>query len=332
MYLALATVLVMSTIIFGSRYKYLGAFISSFALGYVFSQRSLSVGNDTYAYNYYFNRVQNNLSVKEYEIVYHYIFLYSPSFRFVLFLTSFLSLLFFQLAMVKFRLEEKLSAIILMVSFGYLNIMVDQSRQILAISFFLWLFGMALTSRWNLFYGIGASFIHKSMLLLGLLGSIKLDRKISGYLLIIITLLSYYVGKKFIVVFWLVKIIRNLTQDSVYVDDRFFLTILDQSGNLILIRVLFAIILAFYACRGSLSKGIILWFGLIVQIISAGFMPLERIGDVLVFFGVFLFIIQGHVLTSKKFIISIFYISNFLFYILTQYLQLGKHGSLPWKF
>jgi hypothetical protein len=219
-----------------------------------------------------------------------------------------------------------------MVSFGYLNIMVDQSRQILAISFFLWLFSMSLMSRLNLLYGIGASLIHKSMLLLGLLGSIKLDRNISGYILIIVTLLSYYIGKKFIVVIWLAKMIRNLTQDSVYVDDRFLLTILDQSGNLILVRVLFALILAFYACRGSLSKGIVLWFGLIVQIISAGFMPLERVGDVLVFFGVYLFVIQGHVLTRQNIIIATFYLSNFLFYILTQYLQLGKHGSLPWKF
>jgi hypothetical protein len=83
--------------------------------------------------------------------------------------------------------------------------MVDQSRQILAISFFLWLFSISLMSRLNLLYGIGASLIHKSMLLLGLLGSIKLDRNISGYILIIVTLLSYYIGKKFIVVIWLAK-------------------------------------------------------------------------------------------------------------------------------
>ena len=332
MYLVFCSILILSTILSGRRYKYAGVFISSVIIALFYSQRSLSVGNDTWAYNGRFDRIQAGLVVKKFEILYHLIFQYSYSFRHVLFYTSFISLFSLQMSIVNMKLESKLSFLILICSFGFLNIMVDQSRQILALSVFLMLNALSRRSRLSVVNGIFAALIHKSMLLLAFFRFINIKRWLSGFILVVATILAYYLGKNFIIVKLAIETIESGFSDTVYVNDRFLLSIIEQSGNLILLRFIFAFFLALYALRNTLGKGITLWLGLIVQILSSGFMPLERIGDVILFYGVYEFVNEGLTPSVNRVIITIFYLLIFSFYIYTQVYALGKHGSLPWEF
>ena len=117
-------------------------FIFSFFLGLIYSLRSDEVGNDTVNYLYYYNTVHNpyvvNSTANYFEPFYHFIITYSPTFEIYLFFVSFLT--FFLISLSFNKITEWKTAFLFLLTFGFFNVAVDQSRQILALGFLIFFY------------------------------------------------------------------------------------------------------------------------------------------------------------------------------------------------
>ena len=72
--------------------------------------------------------------------------------------------------------------------------------------------------------------------------------------------------------------------------------------------------------------------GLVLQISSNGFMPIERIGNGFFFLSILLLFQENFSYQFRNFKHNIIYLLAFVYFIALNVFDLEKHGSVPWIF
>jgi hypothetical protein len=96
-------------------------------------------------------------------------------------------------------------------------------------------------------------------------------------------------------------------------------------------RSFFAFILISFFYYQKKSTGFnILFIGLLLQIASVGFMPIERIGNSLFYLGLLLSSKKELILNFRNWKVIIVYLYALLYFIQTNIMDIEKNGSVPW--
>ena len=309
-------------------------FIFSFFLGLIYSLRSIDVGNDTANYLYYYNTVHHdyipNSTANYYEPLYQFIITYSPTFEIYLFFVSFLS--FFLISLSFKNITEWKTAFLFMLTFGFFNIAVDQSRQILALCFLIFSYNYF---KRKVFAPIISSFIHLSSLFFipvnYILSFIENKRVIIYNWMYLILLTLSFIATKYL--FWKNIVLLFLTKfltESNYLAERFFIEE-DSSGNLIYYRIILALLFIFLFKKKNFSFNHI-FLGLLLLISSNGFIIVERIGYSIFFFGIINASKNILKLNKRNYKAYIIFLYSLIYFVFTVVYNLEKHGSVPWIF
>ena len=308
----------------------------SVTIGLIYSLRSIETGNDTEQYYYYYNTVTNknltNPLIVYFEPLYHFIISKSPSFRFYLFTVTFLTMLLISLT---FRCKKRwLSGFLLLILFGFFNVATDQSRQLLGLSFFVYLVDR-FRNRRVFISGLIAGLVHVSNIIISpvIYFFIFLERKnkkIPNILYFLFLLLSLIVAIKKYLELLVFNFLSIYFPTSAYLRNQFYSS--DDVGyGLMIYRSFLVLILISFFYHQKKSIGFnILFIGLLLQIASLGFMPIERIGNSLFYLGL--------LLSSKKELTFNFrnwksisvYLYALLYFIQTNIMDIEKNGSVPW--
>ena len=340
MYFIFIAIILISYICWNHKNRKIVVFLFSTILGLIYSKRSIEVGNDTESYLRYFKIVTNkyivNPYLSEFEPVCHFIISNSPSFSFFLFVTSFLTVLLISLT---FKSRQKwLSAFLFLSLFGFFNVLTDQVRQLLGVGVLLVLIN-AFKYKKTIFACLLASFVHVSNLLIApfILLFNFLDKKkmlIPNYVYfsLLFGALIFALNKYWHFIIY--KVLSVYAPDSVYLAERFYHSNGGNDGyGLMYYRLFFAFLLLILFIKQNKLLGFNLIFsGLILQISSIGFMPIERLGVSLFFVGFVIF--------SNKDLYSgpnmsrniIIYLYAIIYFIQTNIMNIEKHGSVPWTF
>lgn len=311
-------------------------FIFSAVIGIIYSSRSLNTGNDTEQYYIYFKRYKNfiNPNISEYEPFYHFLITYSPSFKFYLFLVAFLT--FFFISNIYEIKKNWITSFLLLLFLGFFNVATDQSRQILAISFVAFFLEKFNYKRSIIVFIIG-SLIHISCLVIYpvfyFLNKVeKKENNLPLFLYFIILITALIFGFKKIWMELLLKFLSVYMPDSVYLGERFYYSLGSNEGlGLMMYRFGFALILLVFFNSKKFSRGFnILFIGLIIQVSSAGFMPIERIGNSFFFIGIISIANKELSLIKYNYKVVIVLFYTLIYFIQTNIFNVEKHGSVPW--
>lgn len=308
----------------------------SIIIGLIYSLRSIETGNDTEQYYHYYNTVINenitNPFIVYYEPLYHFIISRSPSFQFYLFTVTFLTMLLISLT---FRFKKTwLSGFLLLILFGFFNVATDQSRQLLGLSLFIFLIDK-LGSRRVFISGLIAGLVHLSNIIISpfIHLFVFLDQKkknIPNILYFLLLLLSLIVAIKKYLEFLVFYFLSIYIPTSTYLKNQFYSN--DDVGlGLMIYRSIFAFMLIFFFYHQKKSIGFnILFIGLLLQIASVGFMPIERIGNSLFYLGLLLSSKNELKLNFRNWKVISVYLYALLYFIQTNIMDIEKHGSVPW--
>jgi hypothetical protein len=340
MYFIFLIVILLFSLIASKKNKKVIYFIFSFILGIIYSLRSYQVGNDTENYLYYYNRVHHlylvNSYANNYEPIYHFLIRFSPFFEFYLFLVAFLT--FYLISLSFEKINDWMTSFLFLLAFGFFNIAVDQSRQILGISFFLYLLHKFKYNK-NILSGLIASLVHISNLLIVpfvILFNYLDEKKITipnyVYLSLLFGSLIFGINKYW--QFFLYTILGSYAPESVYVAERFYMNNGDNGGSgLMYYRffLVFLLLIIFFKQKKLLGFNLI-FSGLIIQISSIGFMPIERVGTSIFFVGLVILTNKDLSFGLNKWRKIIIFLYAMIYFIQTNIMNIEKHGSVPWTF
>ncbi len=336
MYFCFVGLIIFSYFIWNKMNRKLVLLFFSITIGIIYSLRSIETGNDTEQYYYYYitviNKSLTNPFIVYFEPLYHFIISRSPSFQFYLFIVTFLTMLLISLT---FRFKKTwLSGFLLLILFGFFNVATDQSRQLLGLSLFIYLIDK-LGSRRVFISGLIAGLVHVSNIIISpfIYFFVFLERKkknIPNILYFLLLLFSIILAiKKYFeyIVFYFLSI---YIPSSAYLRKQFYSS--DDIGlGLMIYRSFFVFILISFFYHKKKSIGFnILFIGLLLQIASVGFMPIERIGNSLFYLGLLLSSKKELILNSRNWKVIIVYLYALLYFIQTNIMDIEKNGSVPW--
>ena len=340
MYFVFLIIIIFSYFVWNHKNYKIVIYLFSSVIGLIYSTRSIEVGNDTETYFWYFRTVTSNYIIdpklSRFEPIYHFIISNSPSFNFFLFVTSFLTVLLISLT---FKSKKKwLSAFLFLFLFGFFNVLTDQSRQLLGLSFFLYLLNKFKFKK-NILSGLIASLVHISNLLIlpfVILFNYLNEKKIIipnyVYLSLLFGALIFGINKYW--QFFLYTILGNYAPESVYLAERFYMNNGDNDGSGLMYYRFFLVLLLliiFFKKKKILGFNLV-FFGLIIQISSIGFMPVERVGTSIFFIGLVIFSNKDLSFGFNKWRKIIIYLYAMIYFIQTNIMNIEKHGSVPWTF
>ena len=333
-YLLILSILILHAFAIDSKARQPSAMIISALVAVIYAFRDLSVGNDTINYwHYHYNLHHPSIiyQIKYYEPLYHLMYKSFNNFRVVQFLIYFLN--FYLLLGICKRPRNYISMIVFLTFLGYLNILTDQTRQMLAVTALGYFYST--NSRSTSLNRIVTILIHYSNSLL--IGYEFLCRKIfksiPSYLHLCMLLISLLLGLQYFWYDFAFNILSIIAPETNYLQQKFYTIYTDGGNGLMFFRFLFGIIFLLIFSK-SYHKN---WYnlmsvGLVLQISSNGFMLIERIGNGFFYISILLLFQDNFRYQLKNLKHSIIYSLAFIYFIAVNVFDLEKNGSVPWIF
>ena len=333
-YFLLITILSLHAFAIDSKARHPSAIIIAVLIAVIYALRDISVGNDTFSYwDYHYNLHRPSIINyhKHYEPIYHLLYKSFSNFRIVQFTIFFLN--FYFLLNICKTAKTYLSMIIFLTFLGYLNILTDQTRQIFALTVLGYFY--SINSRTKNIKKTGTILIHYSNLLLIGFEFLfrKIIRRISVYIHLTILLVSVLLGLRNFWYDFTFNILSTLAPETSYLNQKFYTIYTDGGNGLIFFRFIFGILfLIIFSNNNHKNWYNLMTLGLVLQISSNGFMPIERIGNGFFFLSILLLFQENFSYQFRNFKHNIIYLLAFVYFIALNVFDLEKHGSVPWIF